>query len=273
MELSPIEFTGRALKTFEDATRGRLGATGPAPSKRETADAHAMLGMLLDNLDSLFPDETRKREARSYIHELRLTRNKWAHSQPLDYEDAYRAADTVCRLLKLLDADRQGAEALRRELRAMTAQEAIYQDQVGSPRPSAGNFSRVTVVACSKLKLNEAAPAIELYTGPIFRSSIDVAKADGLPILILSTRYGLLDPTDVIEPYELSYQAMTPSEREKLVGVLRKQSRPLIDAGLKEFVVLGGGDYRYLLQRALEESDVKVGPHPRWKEVYKQFYR
>jgi hypothetical protein len=72
------------------------------------------------------------------------------------------------------------------------------------------------VIASSKTKLNRAAPAIDLYTGPLCRTSVEVAKSEGLPILVLSTRYGLLDPTEIIEPYELSYEAMTPSEREKL---------------------------------------------------------
>ena len=116
MELTPVEFTGRALKILEEAVRQRLQALHRAASRSEVPDTKAVLSYLLDNLISLFPEEMPKRDARSYIHELISVRNKWAHSEPLDYDDAYRAADTVNRLCKLLGCEDPSADALRREI-------------------------------------------------------------------------------------------------------------------------------------------------------------
>ena len=273
MELSPKEFVGRSLTIVEDASIVRLQALGRPASRRQLPDSRAILGYLLDNRDALFPEEVAKRDARSYIHELMSVRNKWAHSDPLDSDDAYRAADTVARLLKLLGSEERAAESLRRELRASQAQEAVYQDRHGEPRPRAGDMSRVVIIACSKTKLSTAAPAINLYTGPLFTTSVEVAKQEGRPILVFSTRYGLLDPADVIEPYDLSYEAMTPSERERLTTILRQQFQPFVAAGLREALVLGGGNYRSLIQEALRNSGVRVEEHPKWKQVYKPFYR
>lgn len=41
--------------------------------------------------------------ARDYIGELYSTRNDWAHQQNFTYEDAYRAIDTMQRLLEIVD--------------------------------------------------------------------------------------------------------------------------------------------------------------------------
>ena len=53
------------------------------------------------------------REYRAWVNELIATRNKWAHKGPLDMadEDAWRALDTMTRLVEQMDA--QATERLR----------------------------------------------------------------------------------------------------------------------------------------------------------------
>jgi hypothetical protein len=85
---------GRAVTIFEDAFRACLVEAGTVTPKDRVRDAQAILGYMLDSIDSLVPATVRL-EARTYIHELRATRNKLAHSEPLEFDDAYRAADTV----------------------------------------------------------------------------------------------------------------------------------------------------------------------------------
>ena len=57
------------------------------------------------------------------------------------------------------------------------------------------------LIACSQSKLDRAAPAAELYTGQAFKLAMRAAKAADADVLILSALYGVLEPDDVIDPY------------------------------------------------------------------------
>lgn len=64
----------------------------------------------------------------------------------------------------------------------------------------------VVVVPCSAGKLPHAAPAGQLYTGSLHamcRRAADQLTAAGGTVLILSARYGLVTPDEVIEPYDV----------------------------------------------------------------------
>lgn len=69
------------------------------------------------------------------------------------------------------------------------------------------------LIGCGGLKLDHAAPARELYTGPLFRAARTHAEASGVPWAILSARYGLVMPADVIEPYDYRLQRVEGAPR------------------------------------------------------------
>jgi len=62
--------------------------------------------------------------------------------------------------------------------------------------------SAVTLVACVASKLEHAAPARELYTSAWFRKARAYAEAAGRPWFILSAKHFLVDPLQVVEPYD-----------------------------------------------------------------------
>jgi hypothetical protein len=63
----------------------------------------------------------------------------------------------------------------------------------------------IAVIGCGKAKLDRAAPARELYVGQYFRACLLAAEtvASGR-VFILSAKYGLIKPAQVIEPYDLT---------------------------------------------------------------------
>lgn len=63
------------------------------------------------------------------------------------------------------------------------------------------------LIGCGARKLDHAAPARDLYTGPLFRAARTYAEASGLPWAILSAHYGLVMPEQVIEPYDATLRA------------------------------------------------------------------
>lgn len=60
------------------------------------------------------------------------------------------------------------------------------------------------ILACSASKLDRRAPAHELYTGQLFRLSLQVANLTADRILILSAKHGVVGIDDVLDPYDES---------------------------------------------------------------------
>ena len=66
-------------------------------------DVSAQINVVLDNWQPVFRNELRT-TGRNLVGEVRDWRNKWAHSEPFSHDDAYRALDTIERLLTVIDA-------------------------------------------------------------------------------------------------------------------------------------------------------------------------
>lgn len=64
-------------------------------------------------------------------------------------------------------------------------------------------MKRVALVGCGKTKLRSAAPAKDLYTGPLFRMARAYAERTCDAWAILSAKHFLVMPDEVIEPYDL----------------------------------------------------------------------
>lgn len=84
-------------------------------------------------------------------------------------------------------------------------------------------MNRLLILGCSAAKRHDAGlmPAIERYDGPAFRVLRLAQREGNLPwltwIRILSAKYGLMGPEDMIEDYN---QVMTPQRAAELVGAV-----------------------------------------------------
>jgi hypothetical protein len=74
-------------------------------------------------------------------------------------------------------------------------------------------MSRVALIACSARKLDRPAPARELYQGDLFRRAVAYAGATCDCWYVLSAPHHVVDPHQVLEPYELSLQDVVRSGR------------------------------------------------------------
>jgi hypothetical protein len=86
---------------------------------------------------------------------------------------------------------------------------------------------RIILVACSAGKGRAAAPARDLYTGDLFRKARAYAEAFGSRWFILSALHGLLDPSTVVAPYNVSLDTLPKAERDawgaRVFGQLRDE--------------------------------------------------
>lgn len=61
---------------------------------------------------------------------------------------------------------------------------------------------RFAILACSASKAATALPARELYTGALFRQSLALAELQADRVLILSAKHGVVEASQVLEPYD-----------------------------------------------------------------------
>jgi len=97
-------------------------------------DAAGLLKLLWAAWTSVF-NKTLGNAERSLVNELREHRNKWAHQQPFSSDDAYRALDSVGRLLTAVSAPQTGViEKMKMELLRLRFDEQVR----GEKRKSLG---------------------------------------------------------------------------------------------------------------------------------------
>lgn len=123
---------------------------------------------------------------------------------------------------------------------------------------------RVGLIGCSATKLDRAAPAADLYTGPVFsleRAWI-TARTDVDVWAILSAKHGLVMPDQVVEPYDLALGDLSAAERRAWAERTREQlvARWGRDA---VYMIVAGADYRAALEGLLVE-DV-IGSWAAWR--------
>lgn len=80
----------------------------------------------------------------------------------------------------------------------------------------------VALVGCSKKKLDQVAPARELYRSPLFQKSLAYAEKIASPglVWILSAKHGLVEPNQALEPYDLSLEQFEPWELDDWAHVV-----------------------------------------------------
>jgi hypothetical protein len=115
-------------------------------------------------------------------------------------------------------------------------------------RPAQLRPLRVGLVACSAGKLDQPAPARELYTSQLFRKASAYAAATCDRWFILSALHGLVEPDQLLQPYDVTLNGMPALQREAWVARVRWQLQlQLGDAAGVQLVALAGATYRQAL--------------------------
>jgi uncharacterized protein DUF6884 len=115
-------------------------------------------------------------------------------------------------------------------------------------------MSVVYLVSCVAAKRTYATRAKDLYVSEWFRRARDYVEAIGGPWFVLSAKYGLVAPDEVLEPYEQTLNTMSIAERRAWAARVQHQ----MDERLRQvdrIAVLAGQRYReflmdYLRRRA-----------------------
>lgn len=121
------------------------------------------------------------------------------------------------------------------------------------------NTETVYLVSCVGKKRATQAPAKDLYASEWFLRARRHVEATGCPWFILSAKYGLVAPDQVIPPYEQTLNTMGITERRVWASHVQQQ----MDAQLptaQRIVIFAGKCYREFLMPYLRQrcSTVEV---------------
>lgn len=131
---------------------------------------------------------------------------------------------------------------------------------------------RVALVSCVKTKRAYASPAQDLYTSTLFKGMRRYAELNADVWFILSAEHGVLQPNQVIEPYERTLNSMSVKDRLVWAERVKQQLLPLLQPN-EQVIVLAGERYREYLLPFLRGSGfsvtvpmegLKFGPQLRW---------
>jgi cytoplasmic iron level regulating protein YaaA (DUF328/UPF0246 family) len=128
----------------------------------------------------------------------------------------------------------------------------------------------IVLISCVKSKRSHRCKAGDMYTSPLFQKMM--AYADRLKpkeTFILSAKYGLLHPNDIIEPYERTLKEMKSSERLAWANRVIEQLRKHRDLSNDHFVFLAGAAYRqnlipYLKHYSIPMKGLGLGKQLQW---------
>ncbi|MGH9067031.1 MAG: Swt1 family HEPN domain-containing protein, partial [Acidimicrobiales bacterium] len=117
-------------------------ARPPLTGEVSLGDPALQLRVMVEAWESAFAAELGKAE-RNLVFELRQVRNRWAHNDAFSVDDAYRALDSVERLLVAIDAREaaevgRGKEDLMRQRFEAQARRVTPRDEALLTQPAAG---------------------------------------------------------------------------------------------------------------------------------------
>ncbi len=115
----------------------------------------------------------------------------------------------------------------------------------------------LVITSCTKKKLdptrNVTAPAKEMYRGWIFRRVREYAESMGFDYVIISAKYGLLFPDDIIGGYEQTLRLRV--DIESLQPTVEDRLNEIIDQ-YDQIVVIAGKNYRLVLENVWDDRFV-----------------
>lgn len=112
-------------------------------------------------------------------------------------------------------------------------------------------MSETVLIGCGKLKHPRPMPAQHLYRSVYIRYAVGWAHSIGVTPIIFSARYGLVEGTRTLAPYDSSFVNGTAQTGADQV---RAQAEKL--ALPSRLIVLAGAAYRDVLAEALPETEL-----------------
>lgn len=128
---------------------------------------------------------------------------------------------------------------------------------------------RIALIGCVKKKAEVSCMAKDMYISPLFKGCYRLAKkmkAD--KIYILSAKYGLIEETQIIAPYNETLNDKSEKERKVWAYYI---CQSLIKGGVNlstdEFIILAGENYRKWIIRKMSHYIIPLQGLSLYKQI------
>lgn len=100
------------------------------------------------------------------------------------------------------------------------------------------------LIGCGAQKLDQAAPAQDLYQGDLFRKARAYAETIGADWRILSALHGILHPSDLVEPYDVCLDKLRSDQVKDWGHRVGCHLHRMLLGDKRPITVLAGQSYR-----------------------------
>lgn len=119
------------------------------------------------------------------------------------------------------------------------------------------DFHTLCLVSCTSRKSPFPVVAEELYKSPLFEGARHFAETRTNSWFILSAKHGLLQPKQIVEPYDESLHALTDQQLSSWSSRTYQQLAPYLKPSTR-VIFLAGEKYRLYLQKLLAKDGHEV---------------
>jgi len=118
---------------------------------------------------------------------------------------------------------------------------------------------KIVLISCASKKLSKKSKAREIYISPLFKLNLAYAKRlNPDAIYILSAKHGLLDLDTEIDPYNITLNNMSTSQRKTWAQSVAGQLGSRTDLHKDHFIFLAGQNYRKYLTPHIASCDIPL---------------
>lgn len=121
------------------------------------------------------------------------------------------------------------------------------------------NENVLVITECTKEKLgydsSVRAPANKMYQGRLFKTVRNYCESRGFDYVIISAKYGLILPEEIIEGYEMVLK--TKEDIERIRPKVEEKLRPILK-NYKKVIVIAGKQYREVLRNLWDERFIAI---------------
>ncbi|MEY9864478.1 hypothetical protein ABH935_010137 [Catenulispora sp. GAS73] len=111
-------------------------------------------------------------------------------------------------------------------------------------------------------QVSEPVAARDLYVSPLFAGRRAQAEASGVPWFVVSGRWGLLEPDDVLAPYSFSFARQSVNYRRAWGRFVAEQLSLVSSVGRDDVVeISAGGAYTAALVAPIQYLGARVLGH------------
>lgn len=115
----------------------------------------------------------------------------------------------------------------------------------------------IVLVSCVSKKQSISLPAEDLYISEWFHKAALYARLIGDKWFILSAKYGLLHPDQIIEPYNVTLKSISKYQRVIWARRVLQDLNPLLSKD-DSVVILAGHIYREYLEEPLRQMGCQI---------------